>query len=204
VILAASCLLRAVAASAQVAAAAPNDVPEEPPLGVPSMLTPGADGTFTYAGTGFDAVIGADGSLSMEDRYGRVHLLGAIFDLTALAEHWAGNDPYLSERRAFLEATRSFRDQLIQRSEQRNLRRKLWALRLRSALTIQERKARTFAMWDQMSEDEKGLEGRSLLEAFVRQFYVEGYAFSPAELQHLNAQRCSRARFAPYEVRTLR
>jgi hypothetical protein len=66
--------------------------------------------------------------------------------------------------------------------------------------SLGERKRRTFAVWDECSEDARGLTGRGLVERFVRESCPADGArgFTAQELEALNASRSSHARFAPY------
>jgi len=60
---------------------------------------------------------------------------------------------------------------------------------------------RTFAVWEECTEDARGQTGRAVVERFVRERCPEedGRGFTVDELQTLNARRKSRARFAPYD-----
>jgi hypothetical protein len=167
---------------------------------MPSMLHAEADGTYSYAGTGFSAKVLADGNLTMQDHHARMGSGGLIFDLTGAAERAAGNDPYRSERTTFLAATREFRESLARRADEQTLLRTLLTVRRKPGLSLALRKTRTFELWDEMAEDEQGQEGRRIVEAFVREHYAEAdYSnFNEQELELLNAQRNSRQKFAPY------
>jgi hypothetical protein len=164
---------------------------------VPSILQHGDNGSYVYRGSGFDAQIAPNGSVTMRNRYGRLQPFGGSFDLTAIAEAAAGNDPYLSERRAFFDATRAFREALIGRADRSTLVRQLTAIRFDRRLSVAERRARTFALWDDMVEDEKGAEGREILQTFVRSQYTGLDQFSAQELEAFNRHRRSRQIFAP-------
>ncbi|MFT3927653.1 MAG: hypothetical protein QM778_34300 [Myxococcales bacterium] len=166
-------------------------------LGVPSILERGPGGSYVYRGSGFDARIAPNGTVTMRNRYGRLGIMAGTFDLTAMAEAAAGNDPYLSERRAFMDTTRSFRETLIVRADAMTLLRQLSAIRFDGRLSIAQRRARTFAVWDDMVEDEKGAEGRRILTDFVRSQYTGVNGFRPDELQVFNAHRRSREAFEP-------
>jgi hypothetical protein len=179
-------------------AAAPSASGTNPDnLGVPSMLQPGPGGTFVYQGSGFKATVEPNGSVRMKDRYGRLGIMAGTFDLNSWAEAKAGNDPYLSERRAFFEGTRTFREALIKRADERTLRRQLMAIRFDRNLSPSERKTRTFELWDEMVEDEKGEEGREILEEFIRERYTGQDQFTRDELNALNARRQSKQAFEP-------
>jgi hypothetical protein len=181
-----------------VAAAGQPDQSAAQPVVVPAILAHGPKDTYVYKGSGFDAKIAADGSVTMRNRYGRFFLGGGTFDLNAMAEAAAGNDPYLSERRAFFDTTRTFREALINRADRNALVRQLTSIRFDRRLSVPERRARTFAVWDEMVEDEKGAEGREILAAFVRVQYTGENQFSPRELAAFNAHRRSRQIFSPY------
>ncbi len=167
---------------------------------VPAILQRAPDGGYVYRGRGFDAKIAANGAVTMRNRYGRLSLFAGTFDLTARAEAAAGNDPYLSERRAFFDATRAFREALSDRADRRVLLRQLTAIRFDPRLSMRDRRARTFAVWDEMADDEKGAEGREILQAFVRAQYTGQAAFGARELALFNARRRSRQVFDPYRA----
>jgi hypothetical protein len=169
------------------------------PVVVPAILRHGPNESYVYQGGGFDAKIAADGSVTMRNRYGRFFLGGGTFDLNAMVEAAAGNDPYLSERRAFFDTTRAFREALIDRADRSTLVRQLTSIRFDRRLSVAERRARTFAVWDEMVEDEKGAEGREILAAFVRSQYTGANQFTAQELEAFNARRSSRQAFAPYQ-----
>ncbi len=171
-------------------------------VAVPGLLKRESDGTFSYKGTGFQAKVARDGSVSMRNSHGGFTKNGASFDLAGMLESAAGNDPYRSERKAFMEATRALRDQLRERADVAALRRQLKQIRQRPGLSMAARKNATFEAWDQMSEDEVGLSGRRAVERFIREFYAEPdfSAYTQAELQQLNARRHSRRLFAPYRA----
>ena len=177
-----------------------SDVQGDPGVAVPAILERAPNGGYVYRGSGFDAKVAANGAVTMRDRYGRLYLFAGTFDLTALAEAAAGNDPYLSERRAFFDATRAFREALSDSADRRVLLRQLTTIRFDPRLSIRERRARTFAVWDEMADDEKGAEGREILQAFVRAQYTGEDAFGAGELALFNARRQSRQVFDPYQV----
>lgn len=171
-------------------------------MAIPSLLKRESNGTFSYRGTGFKAKIARDGSVSMGNSHGGLNKNGASFDLMGMLDSAAGNDPYRSERKAFMEATRALREALRESADVEALRRQLKQIRQRPGLSMAARKAAIFEAWDQMSEDEVGRIGRRAVEHFIRDFYAEPdiSAFSEAELRQLNARRQSRQVFAPYRA----
>lgn len=87
------------------------------------------EGGYLYRGRGFDATIEPDGHVHMKDRFGTFHIpfvpfqsadgewriaiLGGSFRLFEWLDRKIGkNDPYVSERRWFLERTRALRERL--------------------------------------------------------------------------------------------
>jgi hypothetical protein len=101
----------------------PNDRPPDP------VLRQGAHGGYVFAGNGFTATISPRGDVDMSDRYGTVHIplvpyqtptgewrigiLGGSFRLFEWLDRKFGkNDPYRSERRWFLDRTRTLRERL--------------------------------------------------------------------------------------------
>ncbi|MDB4975978.1 MAG: hypothetical protein JWN48_4319 [Myxococcaceae bacterium] len=186
------------------------------------------DGSYAYQGNGFDAVIATDGTVRMKDSFFRARLalrpvrlhdevqpknnaLGngtwsftffeLKYDLMGYLESKLGNDPYRSERRWFLERTRALREELTLQSIADSTQHALRTIWSQAGLHFDERRRRTFALWDESGEDEPGQLCRAQVVAFVREHCPRdsGLGFSDAELRTLNATRKSRAAFAPYD-----
>jgi hypothetical protein len=179
-------------------------------------LTRRNDGTYAYKGRGFDAVIESDGTVRMHDVFLRAGLtfkpritasgdwivtfFEAKYDLMGWLERKMHNDPYRSERRWLFERTHALREQLAFRAVAEKMQGVLNALWSQVGLDFAERKRRTFALWDQSSEDEFGELCRARVVDFVRARCPRdtGLGFSDEELRVLNGKRRSRAVFAPY------
>ena len=162
-------------------------------------------------------VIETDGSVRMRDvfaraRFGlfprpmgngewRVNFFETKFDLFGWLERkFKKSDPYRSERRAFFGGTLELREQLAITSTRAHMEGALQALWSRPGLDFAERKRRTFALWDESSDDEVGQLGRAQVVEYIRKHCpADGpRGFSPELLQSLNATRRSRLLFAPY------
>jgi hypothetical protein len=178
---------------------------------------------YEFAGNGFDAEIKHDGSVHFADRYGQAGfvmkpemrpdgsvnfvILRVSFDLTAWAEHLAGNDPYRSERRWFLERTAELRERLAQaafrahaaKAESKLLRalRAIWSA---TSKGLAWQKRSTFELWDECADDEVGTRCRRIVEAHIgeRCPLESACAFTPTDLVMLNQRRKTRRLFAPY------
>lgn len=162
---------------------------------------------YAFSGNGFRARIDRDGSVHFLDRY----VSGTNFDLTAWAEHMAGNDPYRSERRWFLERTAALRDQLAHALLRERLHQaetevatKLQTIWSDPEKSLARQKFETFELWDECSDDEIGLRCREIVEAYVAEHCPLGSvcAVTAEDLSVFNAQRRTRAAFAPYQRRS--
>ncbi len=179
-----------------------------------------SDGSYRYQGVGFDAVIERDGSAVMRDKFGKARFvlspvqfanglwgftfLKARYDLFGLLDRVFHNDPFRSERRRFLIATRELRDQLATEAYARSagaLERALEMIWSAGGLSFAERRRRTVALWEEQAEDEVGRLGRALIVRFIRQRCPaeSACAFSDQELRDINAKRES-APFHPYAL----
>lgn len=165
------------------------------------------DGTWTYDGHAFRAVIHPDGrvvfaqrdAVSLEREF---DLSSGRFDLDALF-----SDVYRYERQRFLDDTEALRGRLEAEHRARTnadaLRRLpgrlelLWTRGTRSAAA---RRRAIFELWDQADDDDTGRRARAIVERWVRERLPAGSddAFGDAELARLNATRESAAPFAPY------
>lgn len=173
------------------------------------VLQPHADGTLTWTSPNFTAIIHADGSVAFSDRGAfEVDLehATATFDVNDLIHQAAGSDPFAADREYFFEEAW---DVILERTmaareaeRETELRRipvrcaRLWA---DEAMPAAERRARLFALWDDLSEEEADRPARDAVLAFVRESLPPGSAeaFSAEELEALNASRDSIERFAP-------
>jgi hypothetical protein len=180
------------------------------------VLSRKATGGYRFTGNGFDATIDPDGTVRMRDRFvsSRIRLRArpinqtdwvltfweTKFDLFGWLDRKMGNDPYRSERRWFLDGTRDLREQLATGAAVENVRVAMHAIWNRAGLDFAERKRRTFALWDESSEDDFGQVGRAQILKFVREQCPRDSAlgFRDEELRTLNAGRRSRTLFAPY------
>lgn len=174
------------------------------------------DGSYAFTGNGFDATIDREGTIHMRDHFARSRLLfkpnqladgqwvitfwEIKFDLFAWLEKKFGNDPFRSERRWFLDGTRDLRAQLATQAVVANMRNVLNAIWSKAGINFAERKRRTFAVWDESSEDEFGELCRAQVLAFVRERcpHDSPLGFDERELGVLNKTRRSRTLFAPY------
>jgi hypothetical protein len=146
-----------------------------------------------------------------------VALVGGGFDVTdwiarkALGK--AKGDPYAARKLAALDATRDERVEMRRRHRNDQLDHadeivrdsldRLWA----SGASLADRKEALFELWDDCAESgdapvvDAARRARNEIVGFVRAHLPAGSAeaFTPAELDTLNARRSSHARFAPYE-----
>lgn len=169
-----------------------------------------ADGSHVYSGPRFAAVIRRDGSVEFQDRPGiqtNGFSASGTFDVTEAIMFAAGQDPLRAERDWFMRHTEELRQRLEaehRRAEMaaalprlRGRLERVWATTRRSAAA---RRARIFALWDDMADDDTGREARRIVIEFVREVIPAGAddAYSEEELRRLNASRESRDAFAPY------
>ena len=196
-----------------------------------ARLVANGDGTYTYDWLTFRIDVDEDGTAHIHDKpslqWGVVGAasdgtlgLGATFDLTDWLMRLHGDDPYLFEKKRFLEETFDMRAELRGRAGARRMRAALDDLPAlldgvwHSRLPADERRRILFYLWDECAEPddaggnalvaEGGAEARGLIERWVRERLPPGSpgAFAPEELGRLNGVRASRSAFAPYpEVR---
>jgi hypothetical protein len=186
------------------------------------------DGSYRYHGANFTALISAEGLVQFRDKYfgfskrmrpltpvsgdGLRGAAGLVpptppavavqfkMDLYAWVEHKLGNDPYLSERRWFLERTRELREELASSQGEDALMQALLHIWSDASLSVQQRKQNTFDLWDQTAQDERGEKVRAEISAFIRERCPEdsACAYGALELQRLNRHRSVLEPFAPY------
>jgi hypothetical protein len=145
-----------------------------------------------------------------------IPIIGGSFDVGDAVERWAGNDPYASRKLSFLDRTRDERVAMGERERARQVaateqtvRRHLERLWARGDLSLADKRAAVFALWDDCVEGETddpgaaeaGLRARRHVVGFARARFPAGspHAYTADELARLNAGRQSRARFAPYD-----
>lgn len=173
------------------------------------VLHPHADGTLTWTSPNFTATIHADGRVSFSDRPAfEVDLehATATFDVNDLIHQAAGSDPFAADREHFFEeawdvilertmaAREAERERVLRRIPVRCAR--IWA---DETVPAAERRARLFALWDDLSEEEADRPARDAVLAFIHESLPSGSpnAFTASELGALNAARVSVERFAP-------
>ncbi|MFT3923831.1 MAG: hypothetical protein QM778_14960 [Myxococcales bacterium] len=188
-----------------------------------------ADGSYRFQGTNFSAVIPRDGQVKFRNSFfgfsrrmaplappprdldptpsgARIPqttpLLAAQFriDFQGYLQSRLGDDPYLSERRWFLDRTRELRDSLSARSFILSLRAALLKVWSAAGENLAQRKRETFELWNQTGDDERGEAARKLVLTFVRERCPQRSSceFRPAELKRLNDKRSHAEAFAPY------
>lgn len=193
-----------------------------------------ADGSYRYRGSDFVATIAPDGQVQFRDVFfsrpnwrssprpnpnpdalpstrmlpptDSLRLLPFNMNLLGWLEKKLGNDPYLSERRWFLEQTRPLRESLAERWERAKLSSTLNHVWSSAQLSLAERKRETFAIWNQSSPGQAGQAVREGVIAFIRERCPQGAAcaFKQDELDELNKQRRHTEAFAPYPSKTER
>jgi hypothetical protein len=182
-------------------------------------LEPDGHGGYNGRRPGFRFGIDRDGTLHFADKppveVTAIFLFGlaAVFDLTDVILRMHGDDPYSYDKSLVMSLTRPMRERMTDadRTQRlagalRALPRELTALWRRPDLAAPARRALLFALWDDLAEtgDDPELraasEARTLLLDFVRAELPAGspQAFTPDELARWNAERKSRAAFAPY------
>ncbi len=142
-----------------------------------------------------------------------IPVIAGSFDLNDALERLAGNDPYLLRKLRLLDRTRAERIRLAETYRRQDLQAAVAALE-ESLTTLwsyrdwspQRRRRALFQLWDECAEEgteamrSAGRIARAKVIAFIRRHLPKGSAagYLPAELESLNQQRESRARFEPY------
>lgn len=173
-------------------------------------LTPHTDGTLHWQGTGFEAVIHPDGSVSFSDHpdvtMDWAHGSGG-FDITDAIMHGAGQDPYAAEREWFMEHAESTIDRLESQARAaqhahsltgvRSQLRTIWEDASRPA---SDRRRAIFEVWDELADGEEGAPAREAVIAFIRREIPDTSpdSYTMIELARMNAHRQSAERFDPY------
>ena len=184
-------------------------------------LVPDNRGGYRGSRPGFTFRIAEDGTVHFQDRpsihLGGMLALGAlgVFDLTDLVIRLQGGDPYNYDKSLVAALTRPMREAMTDEDRRRRLQtalrslpRDLHLLWGRSDIDGRTRRALLFRIWDELVEggDEPealaAAQARGLIVRFIADKLPAGAAdaYTDAELAELNAQRRSRARFAPYEA----
>jgi hypothetical protein len=188
----------------------------------PGVVAEGG-GRFKQERTTFTSHVDEDGSVHFKDK-GNVQidgggilpigfLLGGHFDITEALMRMHGEDPYRYEKEKFMEVSRGERMQMAKAARAEKLKdavvktppylEKIWRT---SRWTPVERRLALFSLWDEVNEEgdpelvETGAKVRQEILWFIQRKLPAGSpdAFTPAELDTLNAHRKSKARFAPY------
>lgn len=169
-----------------------------------------ADGSLAYSGHRFTARIRPDGRVEFEDSP-NVQTNGfsssGTMDITEAFMNAGGQDPHFAEREWFMRHTREIRERLEDEHRARTMRAalgrvpgrldRIWSTESR---TIQERRARIFHVWDEMTDDDDGARGRRMVIRWIREHIPAGHehAFTEAEIRRFNARREATEEFAPY------
>lgn len=173
-------------------------------------LTLHPDGTRTWQGPNFSAIVRPDGEVVFSDQPSLTYdwmLAEGTIDPERIAMEVEGQDPFVAERIWFMESTETLRDELEDAARAARAERALARLRGQLARLWQdearsprERRRALFALWDAMADDESGEAARETVRAFVAETLPAGSpdAYEAGELAHLNTGRESRERFAPY------
>lgn len=142
-----------------------------------------------------------------------IPILGGKTELTDYVMRAVGQDPYLSDKLRWMDATREERAAIGATHRRRQLdavdqimRKHLTALWARRDLDLAAKRAALFELWDDGAEDgdaavvEAAQRTRAQVIGFIRARLPAGSAgaYTAAELDAFNRRRTSRARFAPY------
>ncbi|MFO0681395.1 MAG: hypothetical protein U0234_05055 [Sandaracinus sp.] len=173
-------------------------------------LTPHTDGTLHWQGTGFEAVIHPDGTVTFSDHpdvsmdWSRGQ---GGFDITDMIMHGAGQDPYAAEREWFMDHAEATVERLEREARERhatdsmgNLRSRLREIWSDTSEPASSRRRQIFELWDELEDGEGGAPARQAVISFIRREIPESGAdsYTMIELARLNANRESAERFDPY------
>jgi len=171
-----------------------------------------ADGSYSFRGPSFSAVIDPEGRVRFDDRHGGWSPwvpFGGTFDLNTMAERAAGNDPHASERRWFMERTADLRERLEKQRHARlaaltpeQIQRHLARLFANSRVPVIQRKQEVLRLWDALGEAADPAGARREVLTFVNERCPLGSAcaFQSTELADFNEGRTPRDRFTPYKA----
>lgn len=163
----------------------------------PPKLRRRADGSVTYRGPIFSALIQPNGEVVFTDRgpitpdgfgtrgiddgMGGTSGVGSSsgytmrFDINDALERAAGNDPHWPERRWFLKHTEALRIEMERQHAAREsvtgliaLRKRMQAIWNDRTNRAAQRRAALFALWDGCSEDRQGQSARDAIVEFIR------------------------------------
>jgi hypothetical protein len=193
---------------------------ETSPIGAPLF------GSSVIVRPGYSARVGADGSIDFGERLihdsdllDPVRGIGPVFsiDATDIILRLLGDDPYLSDKLAVMDATRAERLEIRRAHDEDRMERALadlpayldaiWNQRSWPAST---RRRVLFVLWDESAEEGNALvvEGGERARAEIARFIAarlppgDSNGFTDRELAALNRARTSRAVFAPYRGRS--
>lgn len=171
---------------------------------------PRTDGTYHWQGSGFEAVIHPDGSVSFSDHPDVSVDWGSgsgSFDLTDAIMHGAGQDPYQAEREWFMEQSETLRERLETQARTQQQAHSLTGVRSQvrtiwedTSRPAADRRRAIFELWDECADGEEGAPARDAIIAFIRREIPDSSAdsFTMIELARMNAHRESTERFDPY------
>jgi hypothetical protein len=158
-------------------------------------LHPDGHGTYKTERRTFDAKVAADGSVALTDHIGGMDKF--------MKDH--GQDPYASNKLAYLDRTRVQRVAIGMRFREQELAKsvvymqghiaRLWAM----TTDVEQRKRGLFELWDECAEtgSEAEVSGGEAARAFVMNHIRATVTFTADELRTLNSQRQSKQPFAP-------
>jgi hypothetical protein len=191
----------------------PPDIPP-PPSG---ELKPSGHGTYTSDHPAFTAKVDRDGTAHLENKPDvDIHISGLGFAGRMNPDDWLmrkkGADPYASAKLQWLDKTRDERARIGLANRKEDLARAPEFMRRNVAWawahvrSDDERKEALFELWDDCAEagDDDlvaaGANARKYVVGFIRAHLPAGGpgAYTPEDLARLNAQRRSKATFAPY------
>jgi len=206
--------------------ALPSPMPSLPP---PAAKAPGETpatmpwfGSYDIQRQGFTAHIAQDGSISFSDRqFGSMAFIDPVrgiapyvnLDVTDAFMRMLGEDPYLSDKLAVLDATRGERIAIRKAHNEEMMHRALADLPsyLNAVWTYPHwsgsiRRQILFELWDEAAEDgndlvrEGGAQARLVIARFIAFKLPPGTpdAFSDEELMAFNRDRTSVEQFDPY------
>jgi hypothetical protein len=176
-------------------------------------LEPTGGGRYVFRHPGFDARVEPDGSVRFKNKASfKFRGLVSEIDLTEVAMKIAKDDPFRSDKLAFLERTRDFRAELRKEADEERMKQaqRDALARIRSIWqgpgTAAERRRRLFEVWDGCVDSgteaqvEAGRFVRRTLLGFLERTLPSDHpeAFTASELAAFNADRNSEMRFAPY------
>ena len=167
------------------------------------------DGAYHYDGIGFEGIILPDGSIRFSDRPDLsfdASTMTVSFDIMDAIMRLTGQDPYMSERIGFVEATEELRERLEDEARAAWSAATLQHLRGAVALIWQDerrspaaRRRALFELWDEQADGGEGAPARDIVMAFIAEERPlgTGMVFGELELARLNRARRSVELFDP-------